>query len=758
MVTAERVTALRAALAQAGVEGFIVPRADEHLGEYVPPGAERLAWLTGFTGSAGVAVVLAAEAAVFTDGRYVLQLAEQTDAALFQRLHLTDTPPQGWAASRAKRLGYDPWLLSRDGVARYAAAGITMVPLSPNPIDAIWSGRPPAPSAAAVPHGLALAGQPSSAKREAIAATLRAAGQECCVLTDPPSINWLLNLRGGDVAFTPVALAFAVLHADARTDLFIDPAKLDGPARQWLGNQVSVHPPGALGAALAGLAGRTVRVDGAGSPAAVGQILRGAGAAVVDGVNPCLLPKACKNPVEQAGARAAHRRDGVAVCRFLRWLETAGGETEMSAADRLLAFRQETAGFRDESFPAISGAGEHGAVIHYRVTAATDRPIRPGDVYLIDSGGQYEDGTTDITRTVWTGPGTPPAELRARFTQVLRGNIALATTVFPHGVAGPHLDVVARRPLWGMGLDYDHGTGHGVGSYLSVHEGPVSLSRAGSPSVPIEAGMILSNEPGYYEPGAYGIRLETLLLVQPAEIGAKKPFLRFEVLTLAPFDRTLIDPALLDPAERAWLDAYHAVSQPSWRRSARTSPTGSRPPAARLDPSGGGLAAGSGRMAVKTGVTFNGHSRAISESTAMPITRRALAASALGLCTLFPAMAQAAHSRDDARDLVQKACAYVASHGRGPALAAFNDPHGEFRDGDLYLYVLDASDPKLVMLAHGVNPGLVGLPQYDIIDADGFDFNAATYTLTKTAGSGWITYKWPNPQRTRSPSNKASFA
>ena len=561
-MTVGRLNALRDVLRGLGVEGFVVPRADEHLGEYVAPGAERLAWLTGFTGSAGLAIVLLDAAAVFTDGRYVLQLAQQTDAALYQQLHIVQTPPPEWAASRTKRLGYDPWLLGEKALAQYEAAGITMVPLTPNPIDALWENRPPAPSAAASPHGLDVAGQPSEAKRDAIAGQLRQAGQDACVLTDPASINWLLNLRGGDLPFTPVALSFAILHADARADLFIDPAKLDGPTHAWLGNGVSCQPPDAFAPALVGLAGRTIRVDPAGSPAAIGQILRRAGAEVVEGVNPCLLPKACKNATEQAGARAAHRRDGVAVSRFLRWLETAlsradGEETEASAAARLLAFRREVSGFRDESFPAISGAGEHGAVIHYRVTPESDRPIRPNEVYLIDSGAQYGDGTTDITRTVWTGPGNAPDEVRARFTLVLRGNIALAMTLFPHGVAGPHLDAIARRPLWSAGLDYDHGTGHGVGSVLSVHEGPVSLSRAGS-MVPIEAGMILSNEPGYYQPGAYGIRLETLLLVQPAETGSSKPFLRFEVLTLAPFDRRLIDPALLEPAERAWLDAYHA--------------------------------------------------------------------------------------------------------------------------------------------------------------------------------------------------------
>ncbi len=557
-VSATRVAALRSVLEEWDVEGFLVPRADEHLGEYVPPGAERLAWLTGFTGSAGLAIVLQAEAAVFTDGRYVLQLAEQTDGTVFERLHVTEQPPPAWAAARAHRLGYDPWLVSADGLARYAEAGLEMVPLPANPIDLIWQDRPAPPDAPAMPHALAFAGQGAEDKRAALAESLRAAKQDACMLTDPASINWLLNVRGADLPFVPVALAFAIAHADARVDLFIAGSKLPDATRQWLGPAVSCHEPAALPAALAGLSGRTVRVDPANAPVAVAQALREAGAVVASGADPCLLPKACKNAVEQAGARAAQRRDGVAVCRFLQWLESARGETEMSAAARLLAFRQQGQGFRDESFPAISGAGEHGAVIHYRVTPATDRVIGPDEAYLIDSGGQYEDGTTDITRTLWTGPGAPPDALRRRFTRVLQGNIALSVTVFPHGVAGPHLDAVARRPLWTDGLDYDHGTGHGVGSYLSVHEGPVSLSRAARP-IPIEAGMILSNEPGFYAAGEYGIRLETLLLVQPADLpAAARPFLRFEVLTLAPFDRRLIDPALLSPAERDWLDGYHA--------------------------------------------------------------------------------------------------------------------------------------------------------------------------------------------------------
>ena len=549
---------MRASLAGLGVDGMLVPRADEHLNEYVPASAERLAWLTGFTGSAGLAIVLADEAAVFTDGRYVLQVAAQTDGEVFQRLHLTEQPPHEWVATRAKRLGYDPWLVTEDLLARYAAAGLDMAPLSPNPIDSVWNDRPPPPVAPVQVHPLAFAGQSSSDKRAALAEALQADGQDACVLNDPASIAWLLNIRGGDLPFVPVALAFAILHADAKVDLFIDPAKLSEPVRNWLGPDVSLHTPGAFAWSLSGMTGRTVRVDPSGAPAAIAQALRAAGAVVAAGGDPCLLPKACKNPVEQDGARAAHRRDGVAMCRFLRWLETARGETEISAAAQLLAFRAALPGFRGESFPAISGAGEHGAIIHYRVTPESDRAIGPDEVYLIDSGGQFEDGTTDITRTVWTGPGAPPAALRAQFTRVLQGNVAMAATVFPRGVAGPHLDAIARRALWAVGLDYDHGTGHGVGSYLSVHEGPAALSRAARP-VPIEAGMILSDEPGYYAPGAYGIRLETLLLVQPAVLPeATRPFLRFEVLTLAPFDRQLIDVTLLEPAAIAWLDAYHA--------------------------------------------------------------------------------------------------------------------------------------------------------------------------------------------------------
>ena len=560
----QALTALREELRRQDLGGFIVPRADEHLGEYVSAAAERLAWLTGFTGSAGLAVVLADKAAVFTDGRYVLQLAAQTDAGLWERRHITEDPPPTWLAANAPhggKIGYDPLLISEEGLARYTEAGLAMHPVTRNPIDAVWTDRPAPPNAAAEPHPLAHAGRSASEKREQIAALLREAKQDAAVLSDPASIAWLLNIRGGDVPFTPFALGFAVAHADGGTELFMNPEKLPEATRAWLGNTVSVAGREALEPALERLGGKRVRVDAGGTPVWFAQRLRQAGAVVTAGPDPCLLPKACKNVVEQQGARSAHRRDAVAVCRFLHFMAEAGPtgtETEMSAAAKLLALRREIDGFRGESFPAISGAGEHGAIIHYRVTAESNRPIRPDEVFLIDSGGQYPDGTTDITRTLWTGPGEPPAALRERVTRVLQGHIAIATLVFPQGVGGAHLDAFARRALWQAGLDYDHGTGHGVGSYLSVHEGPVSLSRLARP-VPIAAGMILSNEPGLYLPGAYGIRLENLLLVQErAFADAGKPFLCFETLTLAPFDRRLIDPRMLAPGELAWLDAYHA--------------------------------------------------------------------------------------------------------------------------------------------------------------------------------------------------------
>ncbi len=564
MDDATKLAALRQNLATAGVEGFLIPRADEFLGEYVPPSGERLAWLTGFTGSAGMAIVLPNKAALFTDGRYTTQAAQQTNPSLWDQRHITENPPGEWLKLHAAglRIGYDPWLLSEAALRRFTAEGITLVPLASNPLDAAWADRPAPPLAAAQPHPLDYAGTSAEEKRATAAQTLREAGEAAVVLADPHSVAWLLNIRGADLENTPLALAFALLHADARVELFLDPVKIPPATAAHLGNAVQPRPRAELPAALAALAGTKVRIDPELTPAWFTQSLRTAGATPQDGEDPCRLPRACKNPVEQQGSRAAHRRDGAAMANFLAWFATAaptGSLTEIAAAEHLLACRQAQPLFRAESFPAISGAGEHGAIVHYRAIPESDRAINPNECFLLDSGGQYLDGTTDITRTLWTGPGPAPAQLKERFTRVLLGHIALATLRFPKGVAGPHIDILARRALWDVGLDYDHGTGHGIGSFLSVHEGPAGISRAARP-VALQPGMILSDEPGFYLPGHYGIRIENLVLVQqaPALPDQQKPFLQFETLTLAPYDRALIDLPLLGAAGRAWVDSYHA--------------------------------------------------------------------------------------------------------------------------------------------------------------------------------------------------------
>lgn len=568
MTTHEKVAALRAELARQGLTGFLVPQADEHQGEYVPPRARRLAWLTGFTGSAGLAVVLAETAAIFVDGRYTLQVRDQVPADLFEYQHVTQSPPTEWLRGRLKpgdRLGYDPWLHTVEGVERLTAAcqkaGAELAPCATNPVDALWSDQPGPPLAPVVPHELAYTGRAAADKRREIAALLEQEGIDATVLTAPDSVAWLLNVRGGDVDHTPLPLAFALCHRDEAVDLFLDARKLGPGLREHLGDGVRIEEPAALGGALdrLGAARASVGVDPAMAAAWIHQRLTTAGATVVRAADPCALPKAQKNEVELAGARACHRRDGAALCRFLAWLAReapAGRLTEIGAAARLDAFRAAEALFREPSFPTISGAGPNGAIVHYRATPATDRPIGPGILYLVDSGGQYQDGTTDVTRTVAIGP--PTAEQRDRFTRVLKGHIALATARFPAGTTGTQLDGFARRPLWDAGLDYDHGTGHGVGSYLGVHEGPQRITKTGS-SVALKPGMICSNEPGYYKTGAYGIRIESLVVVTPvsAPAGAEQELLGFETLTLAPIDRALVEPALLAADEIAWLDAYH---------------------------------------------------------------------------------------------------------------------------------------------------------------------------------------------------------
>jgi Xaa-Pro aminopeptidase len=563
----QRIERLRAELAREGLTGFLVPRADEHQGEYVPPRAQRLAWLTGFTGSAGLAVVLTDAAALFVDGRYTLQARDETPGELFEHHHVTESPPAEWLRVRLRpgdRLGYDPWLHTVEGVERLQAtcakAGAALVPVE-NLVDRVWTDQPPPPRGPIVAHDLKHAGRPSPNKRQEIAGLLEKDGVDAVVLAAPDSIAWLLNVRGSDVAHTPLPLAFGVVHRDGTVDLFVDPAKIGPEVEEHLGPGVRVAPPAALGPALdrLGAARRTVQVDAGSTAAWIVQRLAAAGATVNRAADPCLVPKAVKNDVELAGARSAHEKDGIALCRFLAWLAReapSGRLTEIGAADRLDAFRAEEPLFRDVSFPTISGAGPNGAIVHYRATARTDRRIEPGMLYLVDSGAQYLDGTTDVTRTV--AIGTPTAEQRDRFTRVLRGHVALAMARFPKGTTGSQLDALARAPLWDAGLDFDHGTGHGVGSYLSVHEGPQRISKVGN-SVALRPGMILSNEPGYYKTGGYGIRIESLVVVAPvaAPPGAEVTLYGFETLTLAPIDRTLVEPALMTADEVAWLDAYH---------------------------------------------------------------------------------------------------------------------------------------------------------------------------------------------------------
>ena len=570
-VYAARLAALRAQLTADGLDGFVVPISDEHMSEYVGDYAQRLAWLTGFGGSAGTAAVLADKAAMFTDGRYTLQVRQQVSGADYDYVDVPASSVAAWLAanvSAGQRIGYDPWLHGVDWVksaaAQLAANGAHLVAVARNPVDAVWEDRP-APSAAPVAvHGDALAGQSASAKRAAIADWLKAEGLDATVMTALDSVAWTFNLRGADVARTPVGLAFALIHADATADLFIAPEKLTDAVRQHLGNSVRLHDYGALTGALTAMQGKRVAADPERAVAAIFKALEDGGATIVRRRDPAVLPKACKNPVEIAGMKNAHVRDGVAVSRFLRWLEgaaPAGGLTEASVADKLRSFREASGELKDLSFDTISAAAGNAASPHYRFDPENSAPLPTQGIYLVDSGGQYPDGTTDITRTV--AIGEPTAEMKRRFTQVLKGHIALATARFPVGTRGSQLDTLARQFLWADGVDYAHGTGHGVGTYLAVHEGPARIAKpsggqAGTEE-PLHAGMIMSNEPGYYKAGEYGIRIENLVLVVPAPLaGAEQPMLAFETITFAPIDRTLIDPALMTSAEIAWLDAYHA--------------------------------------------------------------------------------------------------------------------------------------------------------------------------------------------------------
>lgn len=565
-VYAERLTALREELARATLDGFVVPLTDEHMSEYVGSYAQRLRWLTGFSGSAGSAAVLTDAAAMFVDGRYTLQVRDQVSADLFAYRALPDETVADWLAESAPdgaRIGFDPWLHTPGWVEAASAAlkprGQSLVPVQSNPVDAVWDDQP-APSLAPIAiHADDLAGQRSADKRAALGKTLAGAGADAAVIAALDSVAWLFNIRGSDIAHTPVARAFALLYADGKAALFTEPEKVTPALTVHLGPDVEIFPRSALADIFRRMAGQTVWIDPETCVVGLFDLLEHAGATLLRKADPCALPKARKNAAEIAGTKAAHLRDGAALCRFLHWLDMespAGTVDELSADAKLLELRQATNQLRDVSFPAITGAGPNGAIVHYRSTRETNRVLQPGELFLVDSGGQYADGTTDVTRTIVIG--TPDADQRRHFTLVLKGHIALATARFPKGTSGQQLDVLARLPLWSAGLDYDHGTGHGVGSYLSVHEGPQRIAKRGA-AVALEPGMICSNEPGYYKTGTYGIRIENLVLVVEAvQVGDEREMLGFETLTLAPIDRRLIDSAILTPAEIAWIDSYHA--------------------------------------------------------------------------------------------------------------------------------------------------------------------------------------------------------
>ncbi len=558
---------IRAAMARQGLDGFLVPHEDEHQNEYLPAANDRLAWASGFTGSAGAGVIMIDRAAVFVDGRYTLQVREQVDQGVFEIRDLVEggVPAYLETARAGAVIGYDARLHSPQALdalkAAAAKVGAELKPVAVNPLDEAWGAeRPAQPTAPIVPQSVDYAGEDSASKRGRVGASLAGLGADAAVITAPSSIAWLFNVRGGDVIRSPLPLSQAIVNADGTARLFIDPAKVTEDLPAWLGNQVSLESPDALDAALAELASKSVLVDPGQSSAWYFDTLTAAGARVVRGMDPCTMPRACKNQVEIEGTREAHRRDGAALTRFLHWLATEGQinpPDEKEAVAKLEGFREATGVLKDLSFDTIGAANGHGALPHYRPTERSNERAAMGSLLLVDSGGQYLDGTTDVTRTV--AIGEPSAEMIQRNTLVLKGHLAIARLRFPAGTTGSAIDAFARAALWSHGLDYDHGTGHGVGVYLGVHEGPQRISKAPN-TVPLQPGMIVSNEPGFYKDGEYGIRIENLEVVMPAEdiAGGERPMHRFEALTLAPIDRRLIDKALLSAEEVAQFDAYHA--------------------------------------------------------------------------------------------------------------------------------------------------------------------------------------------------------
>ncbi|MEZ5816261.1 MAG: aminopeptidase P family protein [Hyphomicrobiaceae bacterium] len=566
---AQRTRRLQAMLAELGLDAFVVPRADEHMGEYVPASAERLMWLTGFSGSAGMAVVGRRFATLFVDGRYTLQAATQVDAKLFDVVQIPETSPAEWLSAKLGTgavVGFDPWLHPTSWVKAFettlAKAGVKLKPVGRNPVDRLWGAERPSPPLGAVTvQPIAYAGLSAEHKIAELQKGLKAEGRDAVILTLPDSIAWAFNIRGSDVKHNPTPLAFAIVHATGKPELFLDKRKIGTETKAHLAGLVRLREPTELAARVKALkdANRKVQLDEATAAHWFRRSLGGKSPHVIDARDPCILPKARKNAAEIEGSRTAHERDGVAMARYLAWLDReapSGRVDEIEAVKRLEAMRAETQALKEISFDTISGAGPNGAIVHYRVTEATSRKLAKGELFLVDSGAQYQDGTTDVTRTV--AIGKPTQEMRERFTRVLKGMIAISMLRFPKGTTGGHIDAFARKALWDAGLDFDHGTGHGVGSYLSVHEGPQSISKRGT--VALEPGMIVSNEPGYYKTGAYGIRIENLVLVaEAAEIaGGERPMMSFETLTLVPIDRRLVEPKLMSPDELAWLDAYHA--------------------------------------------------------------------------------------------------------------------------------------------------------------------------------------------------------
>jgi Xaa-Pro aminopeptidase len=564
--SAARVASLRAALDGSGLDGFIVPRADRQQNEYLPSSEERLAWLTGFTGSAGLAIVLREKAVLFVDGRYMVQADAQIDKTIFSIEHLVDNPPDQWLAQNlnsGSKIGYDPWLHTAESAERLrkacATAGAELTAVDDDPFDALWKDRPPPPRGKVVIRDIKLAGESARDKLKRIHTELTKLRADALVVSNPQNVAWTFNIRGADVPHTPLVLAFALIPREGRPALYIDAGKLDNTVCSALEEFAEVRAPEALARDLAVCKGKTVRLDEFSAADAFTRLVTDNGGKPVRGPDPITLMKAVKNHAEIAGSRTAHKRDGAALSRFLAWLEREapkGKLTEIDTVKALESFRRETGLLKDISFPTIAGAGPHGAIVHYRVTEQSNRRLGMNELFLVDSGAQYEDGTTDVTRTVVIG--SPSAEMRDRFTRVLKGHIAIATAVFPENTSGAQLDPLARVALWQAGLDFDHGTGHGVGSYLSVHEGPARIAKLGH--VALRRGMILSNEPGYYKTASYGIRTENVALViaAPEPAGAEKPLNAFETLTLAPIDRKLIDASMLTVKERHWLDSYHA--------------------------------------------------------------------------------------------------------------------------------------------------------------------------------------------------------